>query len=244
MTYKFNSKNGRNFEIDLTKWTIDENSRHCKIIEISEGHILFENKYADRFKIPEHVIRVNKLNIIDNSIDLPEGLYGFYFLKQFREESQSRFNVSYNNYASVIFQNRAMVLNRAEYYLLKPSSLITGFMHVGGINFTLGKLFESFESGSHVYYDEFCGHRKMYLIKMGASPLSGIIFEAIFWSDETNEFVRFDSRSRMNQSKWPNNFGTGAGWALFNTLRGSEITIDRQDKAIANLINEINTMER
>jgi hypothetical protein len=44
--------------------------------------------------------------------------------------------------------------------------------------------------------------------------------------------------------KWPDNFGTGAGWALFNTLRGSEITIDRQDKAIAKLINEIDTMER
>lgn len=235
MNFKITTKYGRQFEIDLTKWKIDDDSRHCKIIEIAEGHLLLENKHEDRFSIPEHLIKANELNVIDNIVELTKGLYEHWFLKKFRAESKRLLNVSYENYASVIFQNRNVVLNRAEYYLLNPSSLSSGFMYTGGINFTLGKLFESFESGNHIYYAEFCGYKKMYLVSMAASPLSGTIYKAIFWSDESNEFVRFDSKSNL-----PKNFGIAAGRALIEMLRGNEMVIDRQDKALNNLINEIN----
>jgi hypothetical protein len=234
MNYKFTSKYGRHLEIDLTKWIIDKESRSCKIIEISENFMLLENIYKDRFSIPENVIKANELKVVDNTIDLSEGLYENYFLKKFRSESQRKSDESFEEYASLIFQNRTLVLNRAEYYLLKPSILSTGFMYSGGINFNLGILFESFESGNHVYYDEFCGYRKMFLVSMAASPLSGSIFKVIFWSDEKNEFVRFDSNSNF-----PNNFDKSAGLALYNSVSSNDITIDRQDEAIEKLIQEI-----
>lgn len=239
MTHRFTTKYGRNLEIDLSKWKIDKNSRNCEIIEISEDYLLLENKYKDRFSIPEHIIKANNYNIVDNTIVLSEGLYENYFLNKFKSESQSQLDILFEKYASIIFQNRTVVLNMAEYYLLKPRILSTGFMYTGGKTYTLGNLVESFESGNHIYYDEFCGYEKMFLISMAASPLSGTIFNAIFWSDKTNEFVRFNS-----ESKWPKNFNTSVGWSLFNMLKSEDIKIDRQDIAIKKLINEINAAER
>jgi hypothetical protein len=239
MTHRFTTKYGRNLEIDLSKWKIDKNSRNCEIIEISEDYLLLENKYKDRFSIPEHIIKANNYNIVDNTIVLSEGLYENYFLNKFKSESQSQLDILFEKYASIIFQNRTVVLNMAEYYLLKPRILSTGFMYTGGKTYTLGNLVESFESGNHIYYDEFCGYEKMFLISMAASPLSGTIFNAIFWSDKTNEFVRFNS-----ESKWPKYFNTSVGWSLFNMLKSEDIKIDRQDIAIKKLINEINAAER
>jgi hypothetical protein len=74
---------------------------------------------------------------------------------------------------------------------------------------------------------------------MAASPLSGTIFNAIFWSDKTNEFVRFNS-----ESKWPKYFNTSVGGSLFKMLKSEDIMIDRQDEAIKKLINEINAVKR
>ncbi len=234
MTYKFTSKYGRNLELNLNKWIIDKESRHCKIIEKTENHTSLENVHKDRFSIPGDIIRANDLIIIDNTIDVPEGLYENYFLKKFRSESQRKLDSSFKEYAALIFQNRKLVINRAEYYLLQPTIFSTGFMYIGGVNFNLGTLFESFESGNHVYYDEFCGYRKMYLISMAASPLSGSILKAIFWSDEKKEFIRFDSKTNF-----PTNFGTSDGMYLYNALKSDDIIIDRQDEAIEKLIEEI-----
>jgi hypothetical protein len=237
MTYKFTSKYGRKLEIDLSKWKIDKNSRNCEVIEISENYLLFENKYKDRFSIPEHIIKANNYNVVDNMIDLTEALYENYFLNKFKSESQSQLDTLFEKHASIIFQNKTVVLNKAEYYLLKPSILSTGFMYTGGKTYTLGNLVESFESGNHIYYDEFCGYEKMFLISMAASPLSGTIFNAIFWSEKTNEFVRFNT-----ESKFPKYFNTSVGWSLFNMLKSEDIKIDRQDIAIKNLIKEINNV--
>ena len=206
MNYEFTTKNGRNLEIDLTKWKINEDIRHCKIIKIYDGNLLLENKYEDRFTLPEYLIKANEIKVVDNTVELSKGLYERYFLKKFRSESMEVLDTLYQKHASLIFQNRNVVLNKAEYYLLKPSRLSTGFMYTGGIFFSLGNLFESFESGNHIYYDEFCGYRKMYLISMAASPFSGTIFNTTFWSDENNEFVNFTNQKHDSKLKLPSNF--------------------------------------
>jgi hypothetical protein len=240
MMNQITTKFGKQLDIDLSEWKIDQDSRKCKVIEISEGDLLLENKYEDRFSLPEYLINANELNIVDNIVELPKGLYDHYFLKKYRAKSMKLFNTYYHKYASLIFQNRSVVLNKAEYYLLKPERLSTGFMYTGGIYFSIGKLFESFESGNHIYYDEFCGYRRMYLVSLVASMLSGTIFSATFWSDETNEFVSFTSQKYDSKPKLPGDFTTAHGRTLMKMLSGTEMMIDRQDKAIINLINEIN----
>ena len=240
MNYEWTTKNGRKLEIDLTKWSILESIRHCKIIDKCDGNLLLENKYKDRFTFPEYLIKANEIIVIDNTIELSKTLYEHYFLKNFMKETMRTFDKLFEEYATLIFQNRNVVLNKAEYYLLRPRKLSTGFMYFGSLRFSLGNLFESFESGNHIYYDEFCGYRKMYLVSMSASPLSGTIFNATFWSDETNEFVTFPNQMPDSKEKLPPNFGTNIGRSLIEMLSSDDIIIDRQDRAIKELIKEIN----
>lgn len=244
MIYKFTTKYSRDLEIDLTKWKIDADSRHCTIIGINDGNLLLKNKSEDSFTLPEHLIKTNELNVVDNTVELPEGLYDHYFLKKFRANSLKKFNNLYHKYEPLIFQNRNLVLTKAEYYLLRPYDLSTGFMYSGGISYSLGNLFESFESGNHIYYDEFSGYRKMYLVSMAASPLSGAIYKAIFWSDESNELVNFGYQVADPKPKLPGNFGIAEGRSLMEMLRNKEMVIDRQDEAISNLINEIKALNK
>ena len=75
MNYEFTTKNGRILEIDLTKWKINEDIRHCKIIEIYDGNLLLENKYEDRFTFPEYLIKANEIKVVDNTVELSKGLY-------------------------------------------------------------------------------------------------------------------------------------------------------------------------
>lgn len=244
MIYEFKTKNGRNLKIDLNKWKIDGDSRHCTIIEINDGNLLLKNKYEDSFTLPEYLIKANELNVIDNTVELPKGLYEYFFLEKYRANSLSSFETLYQKYATLIFQNRSLVLNKAEYFLLKPSNLSTSYMYSGGINYSLGNLFESFESGNHIYYHEFCGYKKMYLVSMAASQLSGTIFKATFWSDESNEFLSFTNQVHVSKPQLPDNFDIAEGKALIEMLRWEEMKIDRQDIAIQELINEINDKSR
>jgi hypothetical protein len=241
--YKFITKLGKSFEIDLSKWKIDEECRSCKIIDIHNGNLLLENIYKDRFSLPVKLLRANELEIADDKVELTKGLYESYFLKKFKANSVKALDMLYSKHAPVIFKNRNLVLNKAEYYLIKPSLLSTGFLYTGGIGFSLGKLFESFESGNHIYYDVFCGYRKMYLVSMAASRISGTIFSAIFWSDESNEFVSMTNQKHDFKPQLPSDYGTSDGKDLMKMLGGKELAIDRQDRAIENLIDEINLLQ-
>ncbi|MFM7681739.1 MAG: hypothetical protein ACKO7P_03225 [Bacteroidota bacterium] len=240
MNYEFSTRNGRQFKIDLTKWKIDEDIRHCKIIEECDDNLVLDNTYGDRFILPEYLIKANEIIVVDNTLELSKGLYEEYFLRKFKSESIKVLDTLYQKHANLIFKNRNIVLNKAEYYLLKPSALSTGFMYSGGIKYSLGSLFESFESGNHIYYDEFCGYREMYLVSMAASPLSGTIFNTTFWSDENKEFINFTNQEHNSKPKLPSNFGIAIGKTLMNMLRCNEMIIDRQDEAIKELIKEVN----
>lgn len=238
MNYTFTTNNGKEFEIDLSKWMVEKKDCQCKIIDVSEGNVILENKSKDIFSIPENIIAVNGFNIQNSTLTLTKSLYEHWFLSKCLKETRELFESLYERYATQIFQNRELVMNIPEYYLLKPSNLSCGFMYTGGTSYSLGRLFESFESGKHVYYEEFCGFKKMFLLSMAASPLTGIIYSAHFWSEDSKRFVRYDK-----SASFPKGFSSMQGRALIETLRGKEIKLDRQDVVVKRLINEISNQK-
>ncbi len=241
MIKKFTTLLGKEMEIDLNRWQIDVDNRRCEIIEESGDKFIIQNKYGDRFSIPIAIIKSNDLPIIENKIDLSESLYRHYFLDKFKTESIERFTETFYRHRELIFRNRDLVVNKAEYYLLKPSSLAIGMLYAGGGSYSLGSLLESFDSGDHIYYDDF--HKGMYLVSMVASPLSGSVYTSTFWSEATEEFVHFDSRTK-DSIQFPKGFGINTGREQLRRLKRDEIIIDRQDVAISNLIAEIKARER
>jgi hypothetical protein len=239
MTYSFTSKNGRDFEIDLTQWMIDEDRRSCKVIATMENDVILENVHGDRFSLPEHILKVNRIKVEENRIDLSKGLYEVYLTKKLRVESKRRLDEAFKEYAPLIFQRRDLVLSRAEYYLLKPSVLLATLGFEANKHYTLGGLCESIENGNHVHFDEFGGFRDMYLIGMTSSPLSGSVFSANFWSGENGELIRFGYHPQR-----PIDLGGKSLGHFIRSLPRNMIMIDRQDRAIEQLITEIRAAEK
>lgn len=243
MIKKFTTLLGKEMEIDLDLWQIDSDDRRCEVIEESGDKFIIQNKYGDRFSIPIAIIKSNDLPIIEDKIDLSESLYRYYFLDKFQAKSKARFNETFNLHRDLIFRNRDLVKNKAEYYLLKPSSLVIGMLYAGGGSYSLGSLLESFDSGDHIYYNDFLGYKEMYLVSMVASPLSGTVYTTTLWSDDTKEFVYYP-RDSKNPVLFPKGFGIDSGKEQLQRLKKDEIFIDRQDLAINNLIAEIKARER
>jgi hypothetical protein len=51
-----------------------------------------------------------------------------------------------------LWQRDLFVLSKAEYYLLRPSLLVSGGIFIAGFIYTLGALFEAIENGTYVYF--------------------------------------------------------------------------------------------
>ena len=227
----FTTYSGRSMAFDHEKWVISE-SRFCNVIGEEDAHYLLENKYKQVVKILISLVHANNLKIIDNQIELSESLYKIYFLDQIRNDANNRMNNLFNENKELIFSNRQIVLSKAEYYLLKPSLLTSGGAHIGGYIYTLGALFEAIENGTHIYFEILEGFKKLYLISITGSPLSGSI-SALFWSDETHKFVH----SREINDNPAVNFSL---LSQFRKLQNIPYNIDFADIAMEQLINEIN----
>jgi hypothetical protein len=66
--------------------------------------------------------------------------------------------------------------------------LVSGGSFIGGFIYTLGALFEAIENGMHIYFENLEGFKKLHLISITGSTLSGRL-GALFWSDATHKFV-------------------------------------------------------
>ena len=226
----FTTNSGRSMTFDHEKWVISE-SRICNIIGEEDAHYLIENKYKQVVKILVSLIHANNLKIIDNQIELSESLYKIYFLDQIRNDANKRMNDLFNENKELIFSNKQIVLSKAEYYLLRPSLLTSGGAHIGGSIYTLGALFEAIENGTHIYFEKLEGFKKLHLISITGSPLSGSI-SALFWSDETHKFVH----SREINDNPAVNFSL---LSEFRKLQNIPYNIDFADMAMEQLLNEI-----
>jgi hypothetical protein len=58
-----------------------------------------------------------------------------------------------------LWQRDLFVLSKAEYYLLRPSLLVSGGIFIAGFIYTLGSLFEAIENGTHIYFGKLEGFK-------------------------------------------------------------------------------------
>ncbi len=61
-------------------------------------------------------------------------------------------------------------------------------LYLGHYYFTLGVLLEAIENGTHIYFENLEGFKKLHLISIIGSSLNGRN-SALFWSNETYKFV-------------------------------------------------------
>lgn len=193
------------------------------------------NENGLRTKIPHSIIQDNELQVSGDKIVLPKGVYEHWFVVPERKRSSVRFNKLFRENCNLIFKNNEIVLTRAEYYLLQPEMLESGAMYLGGFSYSLGALIESFNSGNHFFFDEFGGYKKMYLISLKGSPLSGSHHKT-FWCAEENRIIYSANEKGL---KLPPPFYTSL--LRFKKMMddGPKLYLDFQDQAIEQLIKEL-----
>ncbi len=233
MNMEFRTILGNQMTIDEERWIMTSNPA-CKIIGETQDDYTLENSSKKKVNIPKSIIQDNQLEILDNQVNLGKDVYDNYFKKNTSLESIQRMDKLFEKHLEDILKNRKVVLKKAEYFLLRPTSLTSGGMLTQGFTYALGSLIESIESGNHTRFEELYGHRDLYLLKCAGSELSGS-FWAMFWSDYSSKIVEFSSRK-----------GHGLHMSYISLLKdfkskvtGMEIRIDFQDEAMEQLIKEV-----
>jgi len=229
--------NGNNaLTIDLNQWKMSRNLS-CKILEETANYFLIENDSGEQVEFLKSLVSSNKMSIAGNLLVLSEAQYLSHFIS-LRKVQNAKMNIQFEDNKNLIFQHREQILAKGAYYLLRPDFLSSGASHMGSFNYCLGALLDTFHCESPFYFQELAGFKKMYLVKLSGSVLSGV-YSATFWSDDKGEFIYLTSDSHGPLPR-----------PLFDTMKsfqgilnGSFIEIDYQDKAIENLLMDINNTE-
>ena len=178
----FTSQSNRNFEMETSSICFPLNP----IVSIqSENESYYYLEVAgQRCELNKELIQVNQIPIIEGKIHFSESLYEAFILKQLREKQEKDFNELFINHLEVIFNNRTIIENKPEYFLLRPKLFISA-SHAGTLSYCLGALLEECFLNKSLYFESIVDLKKVCLLNITGSLMSGI-HSAVFWSFETN----------------------------------------------------------
>ncbi len=208
----------------------------CKIISEDNEALLLEDENRIRAKIDKAVIIANQFPMNDQKVELSESLHQHYFLSPHHIQSQERMNKLFGECIEQIFEYRDVVLSKPEYYFLRPRMLSSGAAPGGGFSYCLGTLFESFQSGNHIYWEELAGFKNLYLINISGSALSGD-YTATYWSESAKKVLSLSAADHGNER--PNLTST---LKKIKKLLHKDIKVPQlnfEDKILENLVSEI-----
>jgi len=193
---------GRKLPFDAKRWSLNRSNYTCQIVGEREADYLLLDANTLVTWVPKATIRDNAYEIVGDEVRLSAGVYANWITLPRVYQFQNRLQELFMAHRELLFRNRARVLSRAEYYLLYPDLLRSGGAYIGGFRYSLGTLLEAMEEKAPgVYFEEFAGHRDLYLVCLSGSPLSGM-HHSLFWSDELQQFLKIDS----SQSRLPGRF--------------------------------------
>ena len=193
---------GRKLPFDAQRWSLNTGNYICQIVGEREDDYLLLDANTLVTWVPKATIRDNAYEIVGDEVTLSEGVYAKWITSPRVIQSQLRLQELFATHRELLFANRQQVLSRGEYYLLSPDHLRSGGAYLGGFRYSLGALLEAMEEKAPgVYFQEFAGHRDLYLVCLSGSPLSGI-HHSLFWSEEQQQFIQINS----SQSRLPGGF--------------------------------------
>jgi len=225
---------GRKLPFDEQRWSLRTDNYTCQIVGEREADYLLLDANTLVTWVPKATIRDNAYEIVDDEVTLSEGVYAKWITSPRLTQSLQRFDELFSPHRELLFANRQLVLSRAEYYLLYPDLLRSGGAYIGGFRYSLGALLEAMEEKAPgVYFEEFAGHRDLYLVCLSGSPLSGM-HHSLFWSDELQQFLKIDS----SQSRLPGRF-LAAIRAFKEAVNQGSVGLSFPGEALEQLLGEL-----
>jgi len=229
--------NGAEIFLDEDRWVLS-NDPCCTIMREDKKYVFLQNKNGFNIVLPKKTITKYELISKDNEITLTPSLYEYYVVDSCKKKT-IKFNKNFNKNADLIFRNKAIVMSRAEYYLLTPSILDSGAAYIGKVHYTLGSLMEAWEHFPELYFPEFDKHKEMYLLSLFGTPLSGINIKS-FWCKADGRVIHYGKNGpRLSDKLFIDSF------RFFKKAVESEnyCKLDFQDVILNQLLDEINNVE-
>jgi hypothetical protein len=224
---EFLKKNGDPLSLNEV-WVISDNPL-CEVIDRNED-ISLRNKNGMVVKLPSSLLSAKHINIEQSEIVLSKELYQRYFINEVRNINTNEVNGLIRNNFHKILRNPAIVLSKAEYYLLRPS-----FFQFGKI--TLGELLEGISTQDIPVFEKLDKHESLLLVSINGSPLSGI-FSASFWSLKENKFLN------LSHCHLPQHWTYYRDKLVNGGKQNLGISFDFQHSALLNLLSEIENHEK
>lgn len=224
---EFLKKNGEPLALS-DGWVISDNTM-CDVIERNEDFSL-RNQNGTVVKIPSSLLEDNHINLEQSEIVLSKELYQRYFITEIRNNNTSKVNDLIKDNFQKILRNPAIVLSKAEYYLLRPS-----FFQFGEI--TLGELLEGISTQDIPVFEKVDKYESLLLVSINGSPLTGI-FSASFWSLKENKFLN------LSNCPLPQHWTYYRDKLVNGGKQNLGISFDFQHLALLNLLTEIENHEK
>lgn len=158
-----------------------------KILEEKESSFLIVDQDGLHANYPKSIVKANNYEIIGNHFKLSADAYTHYFSGK-RKGMENEAGLRLENEFAKVIGARNLILNKAEYFLIRTPLLTSGGAYVGGVSYCLGSLIESWKKENDLIIHTADGDR-VYLIKVAGSPLSGVK-EGKGWSVNQKCIVR------------------------------------------------------
>ncbi len=216
--------------LDVNKWSISREPT-IQILNDDGQFYSIKNNSGHFSKIPKSIINSNGIDILSGEVQVSLDIYNKWVIEPLTKGVEDRFNKLFNDNCNLIFRNKDVVLSRPEYYYLTPKAIRSGSAYIGGFQLCIGKIIQSMIDNKLYYLKNFGGHSNLFLISVSGSILSGA-HSSLFWCEDEKKFVE-------TKEKLPVGFAEALK-QLKEIFDKPIETIDFSDKAVEQLLSEIN----
>jgi hypothetical protein len=146
----------------------------------NQDHLILLDKTGFETFMPASLVKDNELIIEDNNkLKVTEGLYEMWFSNIKEVKLNTNSSILYNNFKK-IYENKDLIINNKGYFQITPTFLYSGGLFFGKRSYSLGSLFEEWESNGLLKKEN------GWMFKISGSMLSGMnIYHSININDGT-----------------------------------------------------------
>ena len=138
-----------------------------EIVIAGVEYYLLKGKSKIEIQFPKNLVEANNLLLENNKLSITDSLYDKWFEITTKELFQ-KYAASLFVHFEQLFDIREKIITNKKLYYAMPSWLYSGGVYIGSFSYSLGSLFQNWESTDELKYN---GHL---IIKIGGSALSGV----------------------------------------------------------------------
>jgi hypothetical protein len=188
---KININKHRDLVLDGNKWMLSS-TEVCTLVKETKDNFTLKDKNGIEGILSKNIFRANQLSWSGNKVELTPALYEEFIIKPFRTLGSIQFNTLFKDKAHLIFTHQELILEHAEYYLLKPNLLNSFDPFLGSFQVSLGALIQAWRNDPEFYFSSFSSKKELFLIAVSGSVLSNR-HTATFWCRSENKVLKYNS---------------------------------------------------